>query len=240
MIHDLFDTGCLICGAPLVYLDTGEERVCSLCDRPAVADASCESGHFVCDHCHRSGALELIQRVCASTEETDMLALVDKIRAHPSFSVHGPEHHALVPAVMLATWRNLGGEVSDEDLRTAIVRGSVIPGGFCGRVGLCGAAAGVGVGFGIFTRSTPLEPAKRQALLAAMSRVLADLAEREGARCCQRETYLALQQAARISQDLLDPPLRAEGPAVCHQHHKNRQCIGEACPYHPSVPQPSS
>ena len=40
---------CMICGAPLVYVDAAEMRECAICHRMFSANASCQAGHFVCD-----------------------------------------------------------------------------------------------------------------------------------------------------------------------------------------------
>jgi hypothetical protein len=38
-------------------------------------------------------------------------------------------------------------------------------------------------------------------------RILLALASRKGGRCCQRETYVALSETARLSQEMLSLPL---------------------------------
>ena len=227
-------TGCLLCGEPLEYLREAATLRCALCEEPALADARCTSGHYVCDVCHRSSAVEVIERTCLATSETDMLRLAETIRAHPSFSMHGPEHHALVPAVILATYRNLGGEVSAAQLRTAMKRGHCIPGGFCGRVGACGAAVGVGAAFGIMLASTPLTPDKRQMAQQVVARVIEAQSRWPAARCCRRETLVVLMEAAQLSRDLLPIPLRAGDLPPCQQHETNKECIPELCPAWPA------
>ena len=52
-----------------------------------------------------------------------MINLLNLLRSHPSFPLHGPEHHFAVPGVILACYKNSGGDVSDEDIITAIERG---------------------------------------------------------------------------------------------------------------------
>ncbi len=123
---------CMVCGAPLTYLESERLIECSYCGRSLSANAVCANGHFVCDACHTRDELALIEQVCLTTDETDMIALMAQIRRHPSVPVHGPGHHALVPGVILSTYRNLGGELSDALIRTGIRRGAQVAGGACG------------------------------------------------------------------------------------------------------------
>ncbi|MFW6126758.1 MAG: DUF5714 domain-containing protein, partial [Thermodesulfobacteriota bacterium] len=50
------------------------------------------------------------------------------------------------------------------------------------------------------------------------------------ARCCQRDSWLALKKAAELSKEYLPITLRADFPLHCRQAHQNRECLGTACP----------
>lgn len=54
---------CLICGAPLQYLETEQVMTCSICLKNYRSRTRCEQGHFVCDECHMAG-LSSILDVC--------------------------------------------------------------------------------------------------------------------------------------------------------------------------------
>ena len=43
---------CLICKAPLAYLNQDEEMECALCHKKQYSKTKCVHGHFVCDVCH--------------------------------------------------------------------------------------------------------------------------------------------------------------------------------------------
>jgi hypothetical protein len=224
---------CMVCGAPLTYLERERLIECSFCGQSLTANAVCARGHFVCDACHTRDELALIEQVCLATDETDMVALMAKIRRHPSVPVHGPGHHALVPGVILSTYRNLGGEVSDDTIRTGIRRGSQIAGGACGFLGVCGAATGVGIAFSLILKANPLKAAERQIVQSVTQRVLERIAALEAARCCQRECWLALRTAAELSAQYLPIPLRADASLSCWQSDRNAQCITDRCPLWP-------
>jgi len=69
-----------------------------------------------------------------------------------SFAMPAPEHHFLVPAVLLAAYYNIKGdpEQKKRKIKAARERSSNILVGFCGFHGDCGPA----VGTGIFQRSS--------------------------------------------------------------------------------------
>lgn len=227
-------TGCLICGAPIKYLQTGSSMTCSICQRVFIADSCCENGHFVCDACHITNPMEIIRKTCLTSKETDMLTLMQKIRNHKLFPMHGPEHHAMVAAIIVTTYGNLKGNKIEEQISTALERGSKVPGGACGYLGVCGAAMGVGIGFSILLEASPLTPASRQRIQGIVSQVLKDISRFEAARCCQRDSYIAFKAAERISLQILPLGLKAQALLVCSQYKKNRECIGKACPLFPA------
>ncbi|OPY59310.1 MAG: hypothetical protein A4E57_04742 [Syntrophorhabdaceae bacterium PtaU1.Bin034] len=135
-------SGCMVCGKDLIYLDTDQDLSCSFCGQVIPANARCVNGHFVCDNCHRADAVEIIKQVCLHSRECDAVALMQTIRSHPRFRIHGPEHHSLVPAVILTALRNGGDTITDEQIMTAVQRGQTIAGGACAFLGACGAAVG--------------------------------------------------------------------------------------------------
>ena len=53
---------CLICGAPLKYVETEKPMECAICHKKENSKASCENAHYVCK-CHTQG-LDSIIGVC--------------------------------------------------------------------------------------------------------------------------------------------------------------------------------
>ena len=163
-----------------------------------------------------------------------MLALMRTIRKHPSVPMHGPEYHGLVPGVILATYRNLGGLLPPAYLKTGIRRGANVMGGSCAFTGMCGAASGVGVAFSLLLDANPLTPTERQQVMKAVNQVGEAIADYPAARCCQRDVWTALCQAAQLSKTLLSVPLRADQHFDCNQFSRNPQCMGSTCPLMPA------
>ncbi len=225
--------GCMVCGARLEYLETGAQARCEYCGREFLADALCAQGHYVCDRCHSEDALWVIEHLSRQSRETDLLALFSAIRRHPALPIHGPEHHSLVPAVILAAARNAGVTVTPEDLRAGIRRGSKVAGGSCGFMGVCGAAVGVGIAFGLLLKSNPVKPAERQQIQTAVQKVLLEIAAVKAARCCQRDSWIALKKASDLSLELIGTRLPADHLLRCRQQGQNPQCLATACPLNP-------
>lgn len=46
---------CLICKAPLVYLESDEEMECVICHKKESSKTRCVNGHYVCNECHMTG-----------------------------------------------------------------------------------------------------------------------------------------------------------------------------------------
>jgi MoaA/NifB/PqqE/SkfB family radical SAM enzyme/ubiquinone/menaquinone biosynthesis C-methylase UbiE len=220
--------GCLVCGGEVRYLPRPEPATCHYCGTTGTTEVSCAT-HFVCDHCHLKDGLEVIKRVCTTSGEKDLYALLHLLRSHPTLAMHGPEHHAMIPGVILAAYRNNGGKLSADRITTGIDRGSRIPGGVCGFWGGCGAGLGVGIAFAVIMEATPLSPGARQQAQKITARVLARLAETKGARCCRREALGALREATIIADEILGITLPIKDERPCDQSDLNQECIRKAC-----------
>lgn len=49
---------CLICGAPLEYLEKDELMECAVCHKKEHSKIRCIHGHYVCNECHTAGISE--------------------------------------------------------------------------------------------------------------------------------------------------------------------------------------
>jgi 7,8-dihydro-6-hydroxymethylpterin dimethyltransferase len=133
---------CGVCAGPLVYTAESIAKTCSLCGKIARTNIYCPHGHYVCDACHSKNALEVLKQVLAASTTADPAAILEQVMGHPSVPMHGPEHHAIVPAAVVAAVCNSGHPLPEEAVDKAIERASKVPGGWCGLYGDCGAAVG--------------------------------------------------------------------------------------------------
>jgi MoaA/NifB/PqqE/SkfB family radical SAM enzyme/SAM-dependent methyltransferase len=227
------ETGCLVCGQPVHYRAAEVRQTCAFCGGVFMAPAQCAAGHFVCDACHTRDAEAFLEHICTVTSKTDLVDLLQEIRRHPAIPLHGPEHHLMVPGIILATYRNLGGQVPRTMLQTALRRGKTVPGGYCAYTGGCGAALGVGIAFSLILRASPVKARERQQVQQVTQAVIQAQARFAAARCCQRDSWLALKTAAALSKTYLSISLPADVPLRCQQAHLNQECLGQSCPLWP-------
>jgi SAM-dependent methyltransferase len=223
--------GCSVCGQALEYLDAPQEAECYYCGRQLRTRACCIAGHFVCDQCHGGDYLRFVRGFVAQCDETDPLAVFCAMREAFPFPLHGPEHHAMVPAAFLAAYRNSGGVIQPKAIADAISEGAKLPGGTCAYWGGCSAALGMGVAYSAILNASPLKSRGRSAAQAIVARILQRLSDLRAPRCCRRESLIALQVGAELSAQLLPHPLATEGDPTCTQNSLNRECIGKGCPF---------
>jgi hypothetical protein len=224
----------MVCGSPLVYLDRESPLKCYYCGESKTANAHCEQNHFVCDGCHARDHVGFIRTFCRNTKETDPIALFSEMRASHLFPLHGPEHHALVPAAFLTAYRNQFGEPPQGRIEAAVERGSNLPGGTCAYWGGCAAALGIGIAFAAILRATPLSHQERGAVQTVVSEILSHLGKFDSPRCCRRESYLALRMGCELSRRHLPHALDCGPLPPCDQTALNHECLGSDCPLHPA------
>lgn len=224
---------CLICKAPLVYLENDALMECALCHKKSRSNAECQNGHFVCDECHTKGAGSIIE-VCLSETSSDPLLIFNKLVRLPFCHMHGPEHHIITGSALLTAYKNAGGIVSLPDALIEMQsRGKKVPGGACGFWGACGAAVSTGMFVSIVTGSTPLAVREWGLSNLMTSAALKAIGELGGSRCCKRNSYTAINAAIDFSAEWLGVQME-RSEIVCTYSEMNNQCIKSRCPYHSS------
>lgn len=221
---------CAVCGKPLVYFE--EERLleCRLCHRLKSANAACEEGHFICDECH-SGGGAAVMAMLLECEEKDPVKLFLGICGTEDVHLHGPEHHSIVPCVLLTAYRNCGGEIElERALREAWKRGQKIAGGSCGFLGICGAAAGAGIFASVVSGASPMKGAEWGLAQKLAAQCLEANAETGGPRCCKRTGRLAIERAAAFSEKEFGVAMPCSRPR-CGFSGQNSECLRDRCPF---------
>jgi hypothetical protein len=226
-------SGCLICGGDLEYLDEPKEMECSYCRQKSLSDTRCVNGHYICDRCHRLETEDLIEVICLHSTENNPFILAERIFASPLVKMHGPEHHFLVPAVLIAALYNQTREPGKKErgIKNARHRAGMVKGGFCGLLGDCGAAVGAGIFISIVTGATPLSNEEWRMANLMTARALERIALHGGPRCCKRNTFLALQEAIRFLSKEMGIRLPEPGELYCRFSDQNRECLKERCPF---------
>lgn len=102
-----YKTNCVVCGSELVYKDRSDKSECYFCKKICESNVKCVNGHFICDNCHILPANDLITQFCIMTKLEDPIEIALILMRNQNIKMHGPEHHFLVPAVLLTSYYNL-------------------------------------------------------------------------------------------------------------------------------------
>lgn len=221
---------CIICGEKLVCGTQSEIKKCAICHKDYQTNTVCLNGHYVCDSCHSLGVYDLLPFLKNSTEK-DPVKLIQKIMNHTSVHMHGPEHHSIVPCVLLTAFKNCGGDIDlDTSLKEAIYRGRQVPGGICGYWGACGAAIGAGIFTSIVKGSTPLNKEAWPIPNLVTAHCLQRIADVGGPRCCKRTSYIAIKTAVELLNKYFGVSMPVS-KIQCRHSGLNKECLKSDCPF---------
>ena len=221
---------CLICKAPLEYLQQDEMMECAICRKTEPSKTRCVHGHYVCSECHTQG-MDSILGLCLSEASKDPLVIMEKMMDLPFCHMHGPEHHVMVGAALLTAYKNAGGEIDlQKALHEMYCRGKAVPGGACGFWGACGAGVSAGQFMAVATASTPLAAEPWGLSNQMTAKALDSIGKNGGPRCCKRDSYLSILAAIDFTAEHLGVHMEKSDP-VCTRSRQNNQCIGKRCPF---------
>ena len=222
---------CLICGAPLEYLETDTLMECGICHKKENSKTRCINGHYVCNECHTQG-LDSIIRLSLEETSKDPVEIMEKMMNLPFCHMHGPEHHVMVGAALLTAYKNSGGDI---DLNEALIemmnRGRSVPGGSCGFWGACGAGISSGMFVSIISNSTPLSVEPFSLSHQMTSEALGKIGEIGGPRCCKRDSFISILTAIDFVKKHFGIEMERPDAVVCSYSAQNNQCIGRRCPF---------
>ena len=195
----------------------------------------CSEEHNICNNCRNLELLDAAKLVFERTTSTSPSDILELLMSHPSVAMHGPVHHYFVPAAIVAAARNAGFTLRDDAVDQAIDRGSRVPGGWCGYLGDCGAAVGMGIAISVLTMAGPLSGKNRTLAMGATSLGLAKMCD-NAPRCCKKAARIAMDSIREYLWDNLHVALEKGRPVVCYYSERNKECVLATCPYHPLHP----
>jgi len=225
---------CLVCGTELEYEDKYTRLRCYFCGEEYESSVKCINGHFVCDKCHSLPANEVISYFCINSKSKDPIELAISLMKNPKVAMHGPEHHFLVPAVLLSAYYNLKNDsvLKEEKIKVAQQRASNVLGGFCGFHGACGAAIGTGIFVSLITGANPLSKHEWKLSNLMTAKSLLSVANVGGPRCCKRVTFLSIIEASDFLQEHFEITLPITNSIKCEFSSLNKECLTNDCPFH--------
>jgi len=225
---------CLVCGAELEYEEKYSKLRCFFCREEYESNVKCIEGHFVCDECHSLPANEVISHFCINSKSKDPIELAVSLMKNPKVAMHGPEHHFLVPAVLLSSYYNLktDSSVKEEKIKIAQKRANNILGGFCGYYGACGAAVGTGIFISLITEANPLSRHEWKLSNLITAKSLFSVANIGGPRCCKRVAFLSIIEAVDFLHENFGTTLPVNKNIKCEFSSLNKECIEDDCPFY--------
>lgn len=173
-----------------------------------------------------------IIRDIRSETGTDPVRIFTDMAEKEYMSIHGPEHHVLDGACILAAFRNAGGSIDlDGSLEMLLKEGLRMPGAMCGLWGVCGAVTSIGAALAIIDGTGPLsDDGSWGDHMSFTSGAIEELGRINGPRCCKRDALIAFGKAVEYINTHY--PVRLEyGTPECSFSDRNAQCIGNRCPF---------
>ncbi|UCE08971.1 MAG: hypothetical protein JSW61_08220 [Candidatus Thorarchaeota archaeon] len=222
---------CVVCGKRL--LETrGDVISCSYCGHDEKSDFVCKDRHFVCETCRTCTPTEIILKTSVATPTDDSLFLANLLMHHPAIPMSGPEHHLLVPAILLTATHNAGHRMALESrLRQALKRANRFGLGSCANLGACGAAMGVPIAISLLIGAEYTKPEERKTVLRASAVAMTAVANLPALRCCKASVYSSLS----VGTDFIRRELELGVPPVphptCHFEGNSLECVRQECPY---------
>jgi hypothetical protein len=176
----------------------------------------------------------LIEQYCIKSESEDPLEMAITLMKNPNVKMHGPEHHFLVPAVLLASYYNLinDDQKKAEKIREARNRAGNLLGGYCGYYGACAAGVGTGVFVSLITGATPLSKHEWKLSNMMTSQSLCSIADVGGPRCCKRTTFLSIIEAVDFLNGNFGVEMNVNRDLKCEFSSLNRECLRDECRFY--------
>ncbi len=222
---------CTICGEPLIYKKELTTKSCYHCGISVPTNTICTNGHFVCNECSRRDVYDMIVYECINNQGIELFDLANKIMSSKLVKMHGPEHHLIVPSVMLSVYLNKKKQfdLKREFINDAKTRALKVHDGICATHGVCGGAMGTGLFFSIILNVSELDGQNYAYINMATANTLIDIAKYGGPRCCKRSSYFGLLQIRNLLSDDFDVKLPIPSCIKCQFSSKNKECTKENC-----------
>ena len=227
-------TGCLICGDELEYLTDPIQNECRICRNTFVTKTICKSGHFVCDQCHENEPNDFIINYCIKEcSNSDPLSMQNDLLNIKVINMHGPEHHFLVPSVLITAYYNKIQDQSQKEKKLKMLKRQVanITGGFCGFYGACGTAIGAGTFLSFITDCNPMETESWGNANILTGKILQKIGELGGPRCCKRTSFVSVIESSEFVKERYNMDFNVNADFKCSFKKYNKECIGKKCPF---------
>lgn len=224
---------CVLCGDTLEHLNKNLENVhCDNCRLIKPASSRCKMGHVICDDCLNETVFQFVKTKCLTYKGNDAIELAVEIMNSPLVNMHGPEHHYILPSVLLTVIpkNKLSNKTLEDLLEIADKR---ISKEVCVDCSVakdnCGAAIGAGIFIEIINGLYEKKVDKINNLSKELTeRCLDKIKEHGGPKCCKRDTYFSIQASIEFIKEKYGIEL-PQSKAKCTFSLRNKSCGLERC-----------
>lgn len=185
-------------------------------------------------HKDEAKVIEFIKNKCLNYGGKDPIELSVDIMNNDLVRMHGPEHHFIVPAVLVTCLHNYKNDNENlaEKLEIADKRAKIETPRVCTfKQGSCGAAQGTGVFMSMYLGRDEMDEDSWSPSNEIIAESLKRVDESHGPRCCKRDTYMALETAVKYLRDKFAVNLPSS-EAKCTFSLRNDGCGHEDCEYY--------
>ncbi len=225
----------MVCGSSLEYLDQTRHITCSYCGKIEGGHIMCPNGHYICDHCHNRGAMEIIQDISHMSNSKDPFEIAELMMSYPGLPMLGCQHAYIASGALMAAIKNEGSRsITNNDMDEVFKRTEKqAHGGYCGLSGVCGIAPAIGACFSVLTGSKCGTTQEQQITMEAVTRVSRVITDLTGPSCCKAYVRGALEVSVSLLKDSLNIILPSpKEKATCTYSSKHPHgCREGQCPY---------
>lgn len=177
---------------------------------------------------------KLIKNDLIGKTSKNPIELVKMIMRKEYINIHGPEHHFLDGAAFLVAFKNAGGKIDIEKALDELATRTIqMPGAMCGFWGVCGSVTAIGAALSIIHKTGPLSTNEYyKDNMQFTSRVIKQMSEIGGARCCKRNAFLSLKNGVEFVKGKYEVEMHLYDKLVCEFFPRNQQCIEKKCPFY--------
>jgi hypothetical protein len=224
----------MVCGAPLTYHEKAEELKCLYCGRLERGHISCPGGHYICDLCHNSDSMRIIEDTMLSTPSGNPFEIAEIAMRFPGLPMLGCQHAYIAGGALMAAIKNAGNKgITNAEIKEVLRRTvKQAHGGYCGLTGVCGVAPAIGACFAVLTGSKCGKDEEQRITMEAVTRVARAITELTGPSCCKAYVWNSLEAAAIYLSESLGIILPSSQSITCSYSARHPHGCREArCPY---------
>lgn len=207
---------------------------CIYCGKKEHGNIKCPDGHYICEACHNSDSMRLIEKIVFTTTSNNPFEISELLINHPGLPMLGCQHAYIAGGALMAAIKNEGSRtVHPEEIREVFIRtAKQAQGGYCGLTGICGIVPAIGACFSILTGSRCGTDREQQITMEAVTRIMRAIANLTGPGCCKAYVRAGLEVAVRYLRESLRIALPSGMVTKCkHSLRHPHECRRQRCPY---------